>query len=153
MTKQLSRIIATVCYVGYCPIAPGTAGSVVALLLYLVIGENLLLFTGVLALSLIIGFIATDKALGTFRRKDPPQIVVDEVCGMLIALFLLPKTLPIILLAFFLFRAFDTLKPFPIAQLERLPGSSGVMLDDIASGIYTNVVIQLALKLAALSTS
>jgi len=72
---------------------------------------------------------------------------------MLISLFLLPVKLPVIILGFFLFRAFDTLKPPPLDRLQNLRGSAGVMLDDIVAAIYTNLILQLSLRLTSTMAS
>ncbi len=153
MNKKISKLISTFFYVGYCPFAPGTAASFAAVLIYLLLWNNPVVYIITLVIVTILGFMTAKDSEAIFSRKDPPQIVIDEISGMLIALLFLPRTLPIILVAFFLFRAFDTLKPTPINRLEKLKGSLGIMLDDIAAGIYVNLSIHLALRFISFSTS
>ncbi len=81
------------------------------------------------------------------KKKDPGCIVIDEVMGMLIALSFLPAEPKIIVLAFFIFRILDTLKPFPAGRLQNLHGAIGIMGDDLVAGAYTNIVLQLILNL------
>lgn len=148
MTKKIIELISTVFYVGYLPIS-GTMASLAGLLIYFLINKNNSLYAIVLVAILVLGFISSGKAEEIFHQKDSRKIVIDEVGGMLIALFLLPVRLPIIIIAFFLFRAFDTIKPPPFDRLQHLPGSAGVMLDDIFAAIYTNLIIQLSLRITS----
>jgi phosphatidylglycerophosphatase A len=85
-------------------------------------------------------------------KKDPGCIVIDEVAGMLIALSFMPLDLKIIFLGFLIFRILDTFKPYPAGRLQHLRGSLGVMADDLIAGIYTNIVLQVILKLASFKT-
>jgi len=146
MTKKVIQLISTFFYLGYLPF-PGTAGSFAGLLIYFLVSANNILYLIVLILLLMLGFYICGKAENVLNQKDSRKIVIDEVCGMLIALFLLPITLPVIISAFLLFRALDAVKPPPADKLQNLPGSKGIMLDDIIAGVYTNLVIQLALRL------
>ncbi len=80
------------------------------------------------------------------RSRDCRHIVIDEMVGFIAAMFMVPPTLRNILLGFFLFRALDIIKPFPIRTLEeRVSGGYGVVLDDIIAGIYTNLIIHVLL--------
>ncbi|MFH1656021.1 MAG: phosphatidylglycerophosphatase A [Candidatus Omnitrophota bacterium] len=148
MTKKVIQLIATFFNLGYLPL-PGTAGSLAGLLIFFLISANYIIYLTVLVLLLILGFYVSGKSEEAFNQKDPRKIVIDEVCGMLIALFLLPVTFPVIISAFLLFRAFDAIKPPPANIFEQLSGGKGIMLDDIIAGIYTNLIIQLALKLTS----
>lgn len=76
---------------------------------------------------------------------DPSIIVIDEIVGMLVALAFLPKTATVVVLTFVMFRLFDIVKPFPVRNLERIPAGWGIMLDDVAAGVYANVVCRLIL--------
>jgi len=76
--------------------------------------------------------------LGT---KDPGVIVIDEVAGMILSVLLLPRTLPVLIAAFLLFRLFDIWKPFPARQSQRLGGGLGVMVDDLIAGAYTLLLL------------
>ena len=148
MTEKIIKLSATFFKMGYLPI-PGTMASLGGLLIYSLINANTFLYLTILILLLIVGFYVCAKAEKIFNQKDSRKIVIDEVCGMLIALFLLPVKLPVIICAFFIFRALDTVKPPPIERIEKLSGGRGIMLDDIVAGIYTNLIIQFALKLTS----
>lgn len=86
-------------------------------------------------------------------EKDPGCIVIDEVCGMLLSLAFLPPDPGLVIFAFLVFRIMDTLKPYPAGVLQRLKGSVGIMSDDIVAGFYTNIILQLILKLASFNSS
>jgi phosphatidylglycerophosphatase A len=79
-----------------------------------------------------------ERVLG---RRDPSVIVIDEVAGMLVSVLLLPRTLPVLLTAFLLFRLFDIWKPFPVRESQALLGGLGVMLDDLIAGVYALVLV------------
>jgi len=91
------------------------------------------------ALGVIFGG-AAERALG---RIDPGPVVIDEVLGMLLSVWLVPVNGVGLLLAFLLFRALDVLKPYPARNFERLPGGLGMMADDAMAGIYANIAMQL----------
>jgi phosphatidylglycerophosphatase A len=74
--------------------------------------------------------------------RDPGAIVIDEVAGLTLALLAVPRTLPVVVVAFLLFRIFDVVKTFPARAAERLPGGLGVVLDDLVAGLYTLIVLQ-----------
>ena len=130
---------------------PGTWGSVAALLLWLALahfapltGPQLALVTTAAAfLVTAIGIPAgTIVALET-GKDDPQHVVIDEVAGQWIALIACPVDLWHPLLALLLFRAFDIVKPWPARQLENLPGGWGIMLDDVAAGLYALLGMQI----------
>lgn len=143
--NQFALAVATFGYVGYFPIAPGTAGSAAALVLF-----ALVRWVGVPAFELAtIGVVlaggiwaanATEHVLG---QKDPGAIVIDEVLGMLMTLALLPVSTFGVFAGFVLFRFFDVVKPYPAARLEHLKGGPGVMLDDAVAGIYAHISLRL----------
>ncbi len=136
--------IATALGTGYFPKAPGTAGSLFAILiLYLfTISETTLIF--LIILFTVLG-IWTATVIENKKGSDPSIVVIDEVVGQWISLLYIPFTTIPVLLAFILFRFFDIYKPFPIDQSQKLKGGYGIMVDDIIAGIYSNLVIQLIL--------
>ena len=143
--KGIAVFIASFGYVGFFPIAPGTAGSLAALLLFAFVRwVGLSVFElGMIVAVFAIGVWAasgTEVALG---RKDPGVVVIDEVLGMLITLALLPLSIPGIIVGFLLFRLFDVVKPYPAAQLEHLHGGLGIMADDAVAGIYSHLALRL----------
>jgi phosphatidylglycerophosphatase A len=123
---------------------PGTWGSVAATLIWFLaaclahlsaIQIAVLSVAGAL-LALVVGIPAGTIVERESEREDPGYVVLDEVCGQWIALAASPVNWPHALLALLLFRVFDIIKPWPARQLERLHGGAGIMLDDVAAGVY-----------------
>jgi phosphatidylglycerophosphatase A len=141
----LSLAVATALGVGYVPIAPGTAGSAVGLLLWAVLPASAVVQTPVILGMLVIGSITGTVAERHFNKQDPRHVVLDEVMGMLITLYLIPVGWIGATIGFLLFRAADVVKPFPANRLERLPGGLGVMADDAMAAVYANLVLRLIL--------
>ncbi len=139
------KIIGSGFFSGYSPFASGTVGSFAALLIYYIPGfENLYV---IIPAVLIFGSYGIFVA-GKFEKqygKDPSECTVDEVVGMWISLLFLPKKILISILAFAIWRVFDIIKPFPVRRLENLPGGYGIMMDDIAAGIYSLILVHLIL--------
>lgn len=153
MFRSLVKTIGTFFYVGYFPLIPGTAGSLAALLLFFLIRSNPAVYLITTLILLALGLSVSGLAERMIGRRDPPCIVIDEVCGMLISLMFLPYDIKIVIAAFFVFRLLDTLKPWPIGWFERLKGGWGIMSDDIIAGIYTNLILQAALMSTSLRGS
>lgn len=130
--------------VGYCPIAPGTAGSILGFLLFLPFHTAPRLYAlPILALLFGLGIYTTHFAFAIFDAKDPSNIVIDEIVAILLVLFLLPPTATFIwwVFGFLLFRLFDITKPIGVREAERLPGGWGIMADDIIAALYTLLII------------
>ena len=85
-------------------------------------------------------------AVKIYKNKDPGQIVIDEVCGYLFTMILIPFGWVNVIAGFFLFRALDILKPYPIRKLEKLRDGYGVVLDDVLAGIYANILMQIFIR-------
>jgi phosphatidylglycerophosphatase A len=136
--------IATCGGTGYFPVAPGTAGSAVGLVLVVALHQVpfatpwLVVSLAVVAgLLFVLGVWAAGKAEKFFGRVDPAQVVIDEVVGQMITLLAWPRAPWKWLLAgFVLFRIFDVVKPFPARRAERIGGGWGIMLDDVVAGVY-----------------
>jgi phosphatidylglycerophosphatase A len=145
LTTRLAVIVATFGYVGFCPIAPGTAGSAAGLLLYALVRHVGLGVPEAAAIVLVsaAGVLSGATAERHFRCIDPGPVVIDEVAGMLITLFLVPVGWTGALAGFVLFRFFDIVKPYPAARLERLPGGLGMVADDAMAGVYANIALRL----------
>jgi phosphatidylglycerophosphatase A len=130
-----------VCGVGYAPFAPGTFGSAAGLALWAALPPS----AGVQALAifivLVVGTWSSHVAERHFGRTDPGQIVIDEVLGMLMTLFMNPVGWRGALVAFLLFRIADIVKPYPANRLERLPGGIGIMADDAMAAVYANLAL------------
>ena len=138
-------IIATGFGVGYSPVAPGTLGTLVAIPIHYFLSD----IPSPLYEITLIGFFflsvwISENAQIFFGKKDDQRIVIDEIIGFLITMLWIPKTTRFIIIGFILFRFFDILKPFPIRRLERrLKGGYGVVLDDVAAGVYANIILHL----------
>jgi phosphatidylglycerophosphatase A len=143
--KRFAILLATFGYVGYFPVAPGTAGSAAALLLYALLRwlSMPLLDVAVIVGLCLAGFWAGTVAASHFGREDPGHVVLDEVVGMLLTLLFIPVSWTGVLAGFLLFRLFDIVKPPPARQLERLHGGVGIMMDDVMAGIYGNIALRL----------
>ena len=144
MKLKLSEIIGTVFYVGRSPFAPGTMGSLVALLVWfilkpLIIDPLFLLITGGL---FFIGIAVATILIEAWNEKDPKEIVIDEWVGMWISLYLVPHTILWGLVAFFFFRVFDIFKPGPVQVMDDMDDAIGVMMDDVVAGILACLVTQ-----------
>jgi phosphatidylglycerophosphatase A len=141
---------ATVLGAGFSPKTPGTAGTLVAVVFYLpAFGAGRLWWAVVaaeLSISLVLAALAVPHILRATGSKDPQCVVIDEVAGMLVALAFAPPSLLGLGAAFVFFRTFDILKPFPVGRLERLPGTWGVMMDDLAAGILAGLLGLLLLR-------
>jgi phosphatidylglycerophosphatase A len=150
---RLALLLATGFGTGYAPVASGTFGSLPGLALAWALaaaGGEWALLAGALVVAGA-GVVAADRAAAIFGEEDPGRVVVDEVAGQMVTLLFVPKTLPLLALGFLLFRALDVWKPWPARRLEDLPGGSGIMADDLAAGIYANLILQAVVLLAPAS--
>ena len=142
--RKIVLFVATGAGTGYSPIVPGTAGSAAGLLLYALLARLPTPgYVVAVAATALAGVWAADQAERIFAHKDDRRITVDEVAGMLVSLVALPVRIDVALSAFFLFRLFDIVKPPPVRALEGLGGGLGVVADDLAAGIYANLVGQI----------
>jgi len=142
---RLAVFIATAAYSGYFPIAPGTVGSAVGLVFYLLVwwSGSPIVEVGLIAALFAAGVWAGTTAERFFGGIDPGPVVIDEVVGMLITLAFVPPSWGAAIAGFFLFRVFDIVKPPPARALERLHGGLGVMADDAMAAIYANVSLRI----------
>jgi phosphatidylglycerophosphatase A len=134
---------------GYSPVAPGTAGSAVGLLLFWwPLGRwGTLAQAGVTLAVFLVGWVAAGHVARGAGQEDPGIVVVDEIVGMWLTLLALPFTPVTAFAGFLLFRLMDVVKPWPARSFERLPGGLGIMADDVMAGIYANVALRAALFL------
>ena len=134
---------------GYAPLASGTVGSAVGLLVWLALsGLDPLAYAAATLAVIGLGVWAAGRASAIFGSHDDGRITIDEIAGMLVSLFWLPARPEVVACAFFLFRAFDVWKPWPAAASEALPGGVGVMADDLVAGVYANLAGQLLWRVA-----
>jgi phosphatidylglycerophosphatase A len=131
---------------GYFPIASGTVGSFLAILIYLFIpgfSEPYILVIFIL-IFLIIGIYTSDFAEKVYGF-DPPEVVIDEIVGMWITMLFVPKTFVLSAIGFLLFRVFDIIKPFPAKQSQQIKGGLGIMIDDLIAGFYSLIILHFIL--------
>ena len=129
---------------GLAPVAPGTSGTLAGLPVVLLVGRLETIQAALFVLFfLAVSIWAADLSCRTLGKDDPPAVVIDEVAGFLLALFLMPLTWVHLCVGFLLFRLFDVWKPFPIRSLEKLKGGLGVVADDLLAGIYANLALRL----------
>jgi phosphatidylglycerophosphatase A len=146
--QAFALAVATALGVGYVPYAPGTFGSAVGLLLWWALPSSSLAQAAAIVAIFVIGSWSGSVAERHFGREDPGQVVVDEVAGMLVTLFLVPVGWIGAIFGFFLFRISDIIKPYPANRLERLPGGIGIMADDVMAAVYANLVLRVTLAIA-----
>jgi phosphatidylglycerophosphatase A len=148
--KQLGLFLATSGFVGYVPVAPGTAGSLVGVALFYVLRAFGGPFAEVAAILILFaaGVWAAGVAERHWQRTDPGPVVIDEVVGMLITLCWLPLTGLGVFVGFLVFRVFDVWKPWPAARFEALHGGLGVMADDAMSAVYGQVLMRVLVAAA-----
>ena len=147
MRERLVKIVATFLFVGYLPLAPGTWGSLAGLLIYLSVKHNMYLSLAVFFMLFFLGFITAGKAEKILGEKDDKRIVIDEVCGMLLIFTLIQPSGIYLILGFILFRIFDVIKLYPANKAEKLPGSLGVMADDIIAALFASIALGIIMKI------
>ena len=145
---KIKELLFTVFYAGYSPVAPGTMGTLVAMILYIIVN---LVFSGIDPMKLhvsnfiflIIIIYPSIKLAGSaekfYNTKDPQHVVIDEALGYWTGVLFIPFSFSYAIIAFILFRFFDITKPFPARYFESLHGGFGIIMDDIIAGIYTLV--------------
>ena len=141
---ELSEWLATCFKIGHLPIAPGTWGSLAAVIGWWLWLQYLdpLVFIVFIFTIFTIGVFATNIIIDRTGETDPSRVVIDEVAGQWLGLLMLPDGMLYIAGAFILFRFLDILKPWPIRKLEQAPKGWGVMLDDMLAGLVTLSLIQ-----------
>ncbi|NNK85711.1 MAG: phosphatidylglycerophosphatase A [Desulfobacterales bacterium] len=143
--EKVVLFIATGCFIGKIPFAPGTFGSLAGILLSFILsktGELVAIFC--LVVFIIFSIWIANDAEKILNKKDPGSIVIDEIAGMAVTLIGLPFNVFYVATGFIVFRVLDISKPFPIRYIEkRLPGGAGIVLDDVAAGIIANVILRI----------
>ena len=142
----LSTVVATGLGTGYSPVAPGTFGSALGLLLFW--PAHRLPAWALVAMTLVIalgGVAAGDRLARRLGIEDPGRVVIDEVAGMWVSLLFLPFGWKTALVGFLAFRVMDVVKPWPARQLEDLHGGWGIMADDLMAGVYANLLVRVVL--------
>jgi phosphatidylglycerophosphatase A len=139
------KVFASALFSGYSPGASGTVGSAVALAIYCIPGFESPYIIGIITLLVCILGIPAAEVMEKWYGHDPAEVTIDEVVGMWISLFLLPKKIWVVLAAFVLFRILDIIKPPVSRRFDMMHGGVGIMMDDVIAGVYTNILLQIAL--------
>lgn len=143
--NTLALAVATVLGIGYAPFAPGTFGSAAGLVLWWLLPASPSVQVVAIVILFVAGSWSGSVAERHFKKTDPGPVVIDEVMGMLVTLFMNPVGWGGAIAGFFLFRVADVLKPYPANRLEALDGGVGVMADDGMAAVYANVALRLGL--------
>ena len=143
--RRLVLFFATGSGSGYVPVVPGTAGTLVAVVLFFVLSSlSLFLYLLTTVAFIFISIWIAHQAAILLQMKDPPPVVIDEIAGYLVTMASFPFTWQYVAAGFIIFRIFDIIKPFPAGWFDRkVAGGYGIVLDDVAAGIYANIVLQL----------
>ena len=147
--RHLITFLATGCYAGKIPVAPGTWGTLVGVLFYLLIGHLLL----PIYIVTVLAFIAVSIWISGFAQKifedeDPQEVVIDEIAGFLVTMAFHEPKFWTIVFGFVLFRVFDIVKPFPVRWIEnKFRDGRGIVLDDVFAGVYANILLSIVLKI------
>ena len=147
LRERAVLFVATGFFIGNLPFAPGTFGSLIGLpLCFLLSRLDLLKSLICILIFILFAMGIASAAEKIIKQRDPGQIVIDEIAGLMVTLAGLPFNLKTALAGFIIFRVFDILKPFPIRMLDRsVGGGSGIVLDDVMAGIYGNLIIRLGI--------
>jgi len=152
-----AKVVATFFGIGNLRPGPGSWGSAATILLWWLASRRIApdwqaaAATALAAGAVILGIPAATRVSRASSLKDPQFVVIDEVAGQLITMIAVPVSWKSLLLGFILFRGFDITKPPPVRQLERLPGGFGIILDDVAAGLFALAVMQILLRTGVLS--
>lgn len=145
--QRLVILLATVCFVGKIPFAPGTFGSIAGLPIAFFLSKiDLLVAVICTALFILFAIWIASGAEKILKKKDPPSIVIDETAGIMVTFLNIPFNIFSVAAGFLIFRFFDNIKPPPVRSIEKgFPGGAGVVLDDVAAGIYSNLALRILL--------
>ena len=144
-------VVASGAGLGYAPIASGTVGTLAGVALYPVFdwirGVSVPLYVALFVVLVAAAIGIAHEAERIFAEKDSGKIVIDEVAGYIAATLFVPMSLFTVIAAFFIFRFFDIVKLWPASWFDRRPGGVGVVMDDVVSGLYSNLVLRALLYL------
>ena len=135
--------IATLFGLGYVPFAPGTIGTLVALPFCLFLHRFPVAYILTFLVLFVLGVISSDIVEKNTGTEDPTQVIIDEAACIFVAFFMVPLSLPIIIIGFIAFRLLDIFKVPPMKSAAKVGGGWGIMLDDLIAGLYTNLILQI----------
>ena len=144
---KISKIIATVCGIGFIKKGSGTVAAIMYCIVWFLLADFSHVAQVFLLILILIAGVLSATEVEKIWGKDSYRVVIDEVAGMIIALLFIPREIKYLLAALALFRFFDILKPLGIKKMERLPVGWGVMADDVLAGIYSLVILHLAIAI------
>jgi len=140
--RFVALALATAAGIGYIPVAPGTCGSIAGLLVWWLLPGSPAIQLTVIAALFLLGSWSGSVAERHFGTTDPGPVVIDEVMGTIVTLFMNPVGWIGATVGFLLFRASDIVKPYPANRLEHLPGGMGIMADDFMAAVYANLALR-----------
>lgn len=142
MKNNIIKLITTLFGVGYTPILSGTAASVVGMFIFVLCGKTMFLYVSTVILT-ILAFLFSGKAEIIYGEKDSRRIVIDDLCGMLLAYWFIPVPYDWgwIIAVFLIFRVIDSVKVFPVNLVENFRGSLGIVGDDLVGEVYSGLVV------------
>ena len=141
--QNLVKMVATFFGVGFIPMIPATWASAVAAVLAWFFPESWLIV--LLTVFSVAGLLICRPAQTALNSKDPKAFVMDEVCGMMLSVLWLPKSMSLYFCAFILFRVLDVWKPWPISRIQASRHPSSIMWDDLLAGVAANLILRLFL--------
>ena len=146
LQKNLVLFFASGCYSGFSPGAPGTTGSVIGVALFWFLSSlSFPLYILTVTSFVFLSIWCAARASAIFQKKDPSQVVIDEIAGYLVTMAAVPPTWGYIVAGFLLFRVLDIVKPYPIRWIDQnVAGGYGIVLDDVLAGVYANIILQIA---------
>ncbi|MFH1415005.1 MAG: phosphatidylglycerophosphatase A [Elusimicrobiota bacterium] len=139
------RFIATGFFLGEKLPAPGTVGTILAAVVYFLFipVTSYPFYWTLLVIMTFIGVLTAGRTEEMMNEIDPPQVVIDEIVGFLVAMAFLPKSAGLVILGFIIFRIFDIMKIYPMNKLQIVAGGLGIMLDDLYAGLITNLILRI----------
>ncbi len=150
--KNIVLIVSSFFYLGYSPIAPGTVGTLGGVFIYGLekyFHLNLGIELFIIFFIFILGVFVSSQTEKFLNKKDPSEVVIDEVMGFLITMFMIPFSWTALVVGFIFNRILDIWKPFPVRQSQILPGGWGIMVDDVISSVYANLLLRVVLWVVA----
>src|SRR5215470_12447581 len=150
--RRLILFAASGAYVGYIPVASGTWGTLLAFPLFWLFAPlqqvSAVLYLATYVVAVLFACWVAGRAETILQEHDSHAIVIDEIVGYLGATLFMDPTWGNTLVAFFIFRLFDVIKPFPAGAIDRgVPGGAGVVLDDVVSGLYANLATRVVMAI------
>jgi phosphatidylglycerophosphatase A len=144
--KTVIKFLATACFTGYIPFAPGTMGTLFGALVYWFCFPQNNIMSFIIVMVVIAASVhICGKAEDIFQNKDDQRIVLDEVAGIFVSMLFLPHSIAVLLAGIVLFRIFDIWKPLFINKSQKLKGGLGVVADDVFAGVFANIILWIIL--------